>query len=137
MITMATSSVVEYLKSRFPELDTLLKNGHIDKQSQKSVGVFLGSHTRSGGNLAIGGIDNTVVRMLPVNINIHWSQNQKEHDDFAIKIYNKMLLEESNFELSDVKIACIQMLDACPQPIGRDSKNVCESVIRANFFYYV
>ena len=137
MITMSTYTVYEYMKAKFPELAQLLKNGNIDKSAQKSVGVFLGSDTRASGNLAIGGIDCTSVRMLPININIRWTDNQKSCDDEAISIYNALLLETQNFIVNDVKIAYIQLLDACPKSIGRDDKNICESVIRANFYYYV
>lgn len=137
MITMSTYTVYEYMKEKFPELAPLLKNGNIDKSAQKSVGVFLGSDTRASGNLAIGGIDCTSVRMLPININIRWTDNQKSCDDEAISIYNALLLETQNFIVNDVKIAYIQLLDACPKSIGRDDKNICESVIRANFYYYV
>lgn len=137
MITMSTSSVCEYLKAKFPEYVDVLKNGNIDKKAQKSIGVFLGSDTRSIGNLAIGGIDCTVVRMIPVNIQVRWGSNQKEHDDESIKIYNSLLLEQQNFMSNGIKIAYIQLLDGCPAPLGRDDKNICESVIRANFYYYI
>ena len=59
MITMSTYTVYEYMKSKFPELAAFMKNGNVDKKAQKSIGVFLGSDTRSNGNLAIGGIDCT------------------------------------------------------------------------------
>lgn len=138
MITMSTHTVYEYMKWRFPDLSDYLKNGNLDKSSQKSIGVFLGSDTRSRGNLNIGGIDCTAVRMLPININMRWTDNQKLCDDKAIEIYNTLLLETNNFMFKDgVKIACIEMLDPCPTPLGRDNKNVCEVTIRANFYYYV
>lgn len=137
MITMSTYTVYEYMKQKFPDLEPFLKNGVVDKKAQKSIGVLLGSDTRSNGNLNIGGIDCTVVRMLPVNITIRWTDNQQICDTEAIKIYNALLLEASNFEVGDVKIACVQLLDPCPNTLGRDDKNICEAVIRANFFYYV
>lgn len=137
MITMSTYTVYEYMKSKFPELATYLKNGNVDKGAQKSIGVFIGSDTRSNGNLAVGGIDCTTVRMLPININMRWTDNQKLCDDEAIRIYNALLLEEPNFTVNDVKIACIELLDGCPIPLGRDDKNICEATIRANFYYYV
>lgn len=137
MITMSTYTVYEYMKSKFPDLSEFLKNGNIDKKAQKSIGVFLGSDTRSTGNLAIGGIECTTVRMLPININIRWTDSQKLCDDEAIKIYNALLLETQNFMVNDVKIAHIQLLDGCPKSLGRDDKNVCEAIIRANFYYYV
>ena len=138
MITMSTHTVYEYMKWRFPDLSDYLKNGNLDKSSPKSIGVFLGSDTRSRGNLNIGGIDCTTVRMLPININMRWTDNQKLCDDKAIEIYNTLLLETNNFMFKDgVKIACIEMLDPCPIPLGRDNKNMCEVTIRANFYYYV
>lgn len=137
MITMSTYTVYEYMKSKFPELAAFMKNGNVDKKAQKSIGVFLGSDTRSNGNLAIGGIDCTSVRMLPININIRWTDNQKSCCEEAIGIYNALLLEKSNFTVNDVKIACIQLLDGCPVSLGRDDKNICEVTIRANFYYYI
>ena len=137
MITMSTYTVYEYMKSKFPELAAFMKNGNVDKKAQKSIGVFLGSDTRSNGNLDIGGIDCTSVRMLPININMRWTDNQKSCDDEAIGIYNALLLEKSNFTVNDVKIACIQLLDGCPVSLGRDDKNICEVTIRANFYYYI
>lgn len=137
MITISTYSVYEYLKDKFPDLAGVLKNGNMNSNAPKSLGVFLGSDTRNKGNLAIGGIDCTTVRMLPVNIKIRWTENQKEHDEKSIEIYNALLTEQSNFKSHDVKFACIELLDGCPVSLGRDSKNICESIIRANFYYYV
>lgn len=137
MITITTEVICSYLKDRFPELSESVRNGHINKTIGKSIGVFLGPETRTSAPLSIGGIDCTVVRQLPINIKIRWSENQVEHDNLSVSIYNKLLLEEDNFMVGDVKIACIEMLDSCPQSLGRDDKNVCESVIRANFYYYV
>ena len=138
MITMTTYNVMMYMKSKFPDLEKYLKNGCVDKKAQQSIGVLLGSDTRSNGNLAIGGIDCTAVRMIPINISLRWTDNQKMCDDEAIKIYNTFLLEKNNFTLENgVKIACIELLDGCPKSLGRDDKNICEAVIRANFYYYV
>ena len=137
MITMTTYAFYEYMKSKFPDLASILRNGNIDKSAERSVGVFLGSDTRSTGNLAIGGIECTTTRMLPVNIQLRWTSNQREHDVKAVEIYNSLLLEKSNFFVGDVKIAHIMLLDSCPASLGRDDKNICESVIRANVFYYV
>lgn len=137
MITMTTYTVYEYLKAKFPDLANVLRNGNVNRSVDKSIGVFLGSDTRSSGQLAIGGIDCTTVRMLPVNIQIRWSENQLEHDTLATRIYDKLLTEGNNFYVGEAKIACIFLVDDCPASLGRDEKNVCESVIRANFYYYV
>lgn len=137
MITMSTHSVCGYMKAKFPGIAKYIKNGTLDKKEPFSIGVFQGSDTRSTGNLAIGGIDCTCVRMLPVNIRIRWSDNQQMCDDKSIEIYNVLLLEGNNFDSNGVKIAYIQLLDGCPTSLGRDDKNVCESVIRANFYYYI
>jgi hypothetical protein len=125
------------MKSKFPELSQYLRNGNVEKSKDKSIGIFLGSDNRSNGNLAIGGVECTIIRMLPVNINIRWGENQKVFDDEAVRIYNTLLQEVVNFEFNGIKIACIQMLDGCPISLGRDDKNICEAVIRANFYYYV
>ena len=137
MITMTTYTVYEYLKEKFPDLADVLRNGNINKSADKSIGVFLGSDTRSTGKLAIGGIDCTTVRMIPINIQIRWTENQLEHDNLATRIYDGLLTEGNNFIVNKAKIACIFMVDDCPANLGRDEKNVCESVIRANFYYYV
>lgn len=137
MITMTTYTVYEYMKSKFPELSNFMKNGNVDKTERQSIGIFLGSDNRSNGNLSIGGIECTTTRMLPINIIIRWTDNQKLCDDEATKIYDALLLEDSNFDFNENKFACIQLLDGCPKPLGRDDKNICETVIRANFYYYI
>lgn len=137
MTTMTTYTIFEYMKLKFPELEEFLKNGNVDKRAEKSIGIFLGSDTRHSGNLAIGGIDCTVVRMLPINITIRWTSNQQMCDDESTRIYDTLLLETNNFIVNGVKIACIQMVDGCPITLGRDDKNICEAVIRANFYYYI
>lgn len=137
MITMSTYTVYEYMKEKFPLLAPFLRNGNLDKRAPKSIGVFLGSDTRSSGNLAIGGLECTVVRMLPINIQMRWTDNQKLCDDEAIQIYNALLQQEPNFTINNQKIAYVQLLDGCPIPLGRDDKNICETTIRVNFYYYV
>lgn len=137
MITMTTYTVYEYMKAKFPDISKCLKNGIVDRKDNQSVGILQGSDTRSGGGLALGGIDCTVVRMLPINIRIRWTDNQKACDDKAIELYNALLLEGNNFMVGEVKIAYIELLDGSPVSLGRDDKNMCEAVIRANFYYYV
>lgn len=137
MITISTYNVYEYLKQKFPDLSEVLKNGAVDNSSDKSIGVFMGSDTRSEGSLALGGIDCTAVRMLPVNLMFRWSDNQKEHDELVNSVYDALLAEECNFTVNDVKFAYIEPIDGHPRQLGRDNMNVCESIIRLNVFYYV
>ena len=137
MRTITTYSVYEYLKGKFPTLEPYLKNGTIDRKTERSIGVFLGSETRSVRNIAVGGLECTTVRMLPVNILVHWTENQQVCDEKATEIFDAILCEKSNFIVGKVKIAMIELLDGCPMQTGRDEKNVCESTIRANFYYYV
>ena len=137
MNTMTTYSVYRYMLNKFPDLSVFLKNGTLDKSAKQSIGILQGSDTRSTGNLAIGGIDCTTTKMLPVNIRFRWTDNQKECDDKAIEVYNALLLEKNNFMSGDIKVAYIQLLDGSPISLGRDEKNVCEALIRANFYYYV
>lgn len=139
MITMTTYSVYEFMKEKFPGFANDFRNGNIDKNSKQSIGIFLGPGTRADRNLAIGGIDCTTVRMLPINIQIRWTDNQRECDDISTFIYNSLLLSGENFDLPNGqgKIAYIHLLDGSPISLGRDDKNICESMIRANFYYYV
>lgn len=139
MITLSTYFIYEYMKEKFPSLAPYLKNGFIDKSAKQSVGVFLGPDTRSERVLSIGGIDCTTTRMIPINILVRWTENQKVCDEQAIEIYNALLLEKQNFNIvnDEVKIACINLLDSTPVSLGRDDKNICEAMIRANFYYYV
>ena len=137
MKTISTYKIYEYLKEKFPDDETFLKNGTIDRNSEKSIGVFLAPSTRATQNIAIGGVDCTTVRMLPVNILVHWTSNQKVCDDKAIEIFDTLLTEKNNFTVSDVKIALIDLLDNSPVYTGRDDKNICEETIRTNVYYYV
>lgn len=137
MITLTTSVICKYLKQKFPDISSFVKNGNIDKRAQKSIGVFMGSDTRSNSNLSIGGIDCTAVRMIPINIQIRWTDDQQACDNQAVDIYNELFLERQNFDIDEVKVAFIHLLDGAPVPLGRDDKNTCEVVIRANFYYYI
>lgn len=137
MRTITTYTVYEYLKVKFPDLAEILKNGCLDKNKDKSIGVFLASENRSLRNIAIGGIDCTTIRMLPVNIVVHWTSNRLDCDTKATEIFDFILCQEPNFDVGDVKIAMIDLLDGCPVQTGRDEKNICEAVIRANVYYYV
>ncbi len=137
MRTISTYKIYEYLKEKFPDDEPYLKNGFIDKNSEKSIGVFLAPSTRATQNIAIGGIDCTTVRMIPINILVHWTSNQKVCDDKAIDIFDALLHEDNNFFVGDVKIALIDLLDNSPVNAGRDDKNICEETIRTNVYYYV
>ena len=137
MMIMTTGSVCSYLKDKFPDIAHLFCNGHLKKNENKSIGVFLGSETRANPGLAIGGIDCTVVKYIPVNIHIIWSENQAEHDTMVTNFYKELLLEGNNFYSNDIKVACIELIDGTPRSLGRNERNVCESIIRANFHYYV
>lgn len=137
MITMTTHDITSFMKAKFEDLAPFMKNGVIDKTKNQSIGILLGSDSRGSGDLALGGIDCTSVRMLPINILIRWTDNQRECDNLAVRIYNAFLLQNANFMFEDLKFAYIQLLDSCPNSLGRDDKNICETVIRANFYYYI
>ena len=139
MITMSTHTVVQYMKAKFPSMSSYMKNGTIDKKSPQSIGILMGSDSRSKGKLDIGGIDATVVRMLPVNIHVRWGTDQQIFDNKCLEIYNALLLEDANFVIEEAnqKIACIEVLDGAHICLNRDDKNICEALIRANFYYYV
>ena len=86
MKSISTYQVYEYLCEKFPDLKDVLKNGFIDKHENKCVGVFLAPSTRNLPNMALGGPDCTTVKMLPVNILLHWTKNQKDCSEKANEI---------------------------------------------------
>lgn len=136
MKTLTTNDVTTLLASLFPDDEQHIRNGYIDKQSQFSIGVMM-SEERFGSQIAIGGLDCTPVKALPTNIRVRWGSNTQVHDDKVVGIYNTLLEHGQNFSIGDKVVAYIQLLDSAPISLGRDDINVCESIIRANFHYYL
>lgn len=136
MKTISTYQVYEYLCEKFPDLKDVLKNGFIDKHENKCVGVFLAPSTRNLPNIALGGPDCTTVKMLPVNILLHWTKNQKDCSEKANEIFDALLCQDANFTVGDTKYVYIELLDPCPIGLDRDERGICEQSIRANFYYY-
>lgn len=136
MRSISTYQIYEYLSTKFPSLSEFIKNGFIDKHLDKQIGIFLAPSTRNLPNLNIGGPDCTTVKMLPVNILLHWTKDQQVCSEQANEIFNALLCEDANFFVGGTKYAYIDLLDPCPISLDRDDKGICEQSIRANFYYY-
>ena len=136
-MTITTHTIYEYLTNKFPSISKYFKNGMIERHNEKSIGVLKAPSTRAIPNVCIGGIECTAIRMLPINILVHWTKNQHECDIQANRIFDEMLKEYPNFTVGDVNIAYFELLDNCPMSAGKDDHGICECIIRVNVYYYI
>ena len=130
---MSTYEFLDLFKGRFPEYLPFVKNGFVDKNQLKSIGIYR-STSRGNQNIALGGLDNTVSGELALSILIHWTEDYNACDTTAGDIYIN-LLGCSNLHLGKRRVSAIQMADGHPVDLGRTDKNVCEMVVRLNIIY--
>lgn len=135
MVLLNPSEVCSYIQTKF--LEITFKNGIIDMNNVHTAGVFMGSDTRQLKPYDLGGSDSTTTKMLPINIELRWSNDSNESYSKAIEVYNEFLKEQFNFYIGSTKVAFISLLDSCPVDLGRDDDNVCRLIIRLNVYYYV
>jgi len=127
---MLIDNFIEYLETLFPDID--FYNGSIDRNLQQCVGVYLAQGGSS--QIALGGLDNTSFNSKTISLLIHWTENANSCEVLATSIYNT-LQGKSNIYIGGKRIAAINMLDAGPININRDSNNICEMVIRISIIY--
>lgn len=131
MSLMLVTEFTDYLKTQM--LNTTFRTGAIDKNNAQNIGVYLGK-TGAASNIALGGVNNTSVSILPVRILVHWSEDADLCQQKANAIYSA-LEGKTDFLIGARRIASVEMLDIAPVDIGREQSNVCEMVIRLNIHY--
>lgn len=127
---MTTLKFMNYLKSLHPTLP--FKNGTIDKSSKTCIGVY--TRLRTKPFVAIGGVQATSYGVLSVTILVHWTENSNTCEEIADSIYESLFCK-SDILFEGSNIRSIELLDNGSIDVGRDDKNICERVIRANIFY--
>lgn len=134
---MKVSDVRSFLLSKLPELSgQMVYNGAINRNDEKSIGIFVAPESRSQNTMCVGGAEATVLAMLPVNILVRWTSDYEDFMEEANRIY-KLLQWSQNIEMGNTKVSVIQLLDGNPVDLGRDDKNICECTIRVNIHYYL
>lgn len=128
---MLVAEFTNYLKTQI--VNTAFRTGAIDKNNAQSIGVYL-AKTGAASEIALGGVSNTSVSILPVRILVHWSEDADLCQQKANTIYSA-LEGKTDFLIGARRIAFIEMLDISPVDIGRDNNNVCEMVIRLIIHY--
>lgn len=139
MAQLTMNKVKDLVASKLPG-DNIFSNA-IDRNSDKSIGVFSAPESRMGNVETFGGDDLAPVKVYPVNILVRWTEDSDECETKSNAIYSTIKNIGTNFytKLNDpeaVKIAFIRMLDSHPVSLGRDKNNVCEFSIRIDIFYY-
>ena len=107
--------------------------GKLDNKKEKSIGVYQLKTSRVP-DIAIGGNDCTKTLTKSVSILIHWNQNANDTEYKALELYVKML-NSRNFEINNLKVNYIELLENEPVDVGTDENNVYERVIEAIFYY--
>lgn len=128
---MTTSVIRNFLEANFH--DHVIINGATTQSP--SISVFQGPEGRSGATLYIGGVECNDFKKMPINILVKWSSDTDVAYQKALEIHS-FLLGKNNFTFESVDFAYISILDDHPIWVGRDDENVCEYIIRADFYYY-
>lgn len=133
---MTTKTFMDYLVTLFPSDSSIIYNGYVNKDADKSIGVFQGPESRSGSLTYLCGIEGIVVKKLPVNILVVWTDNTNIAAIAANAIYDA-LVDKTNFSIGDQRVANLILLDEIPISLGRNDRNMCEYTIRVDVLYYV
>lgn len=131
----ATLFIALLAESDDTEIDaSLVRNGN-KASSGKSISFY--STERGEGKIAVGGYDNNVYDILPISIVITWTEDQKVSDEISNKVFSILKNAGQELTVEEEKVSFISLLDSHPIQSGRDENGLCESVIRANIFYYL
>lgn len=139
MSKLTVLDVRDMLALYFKEDDALIMSNAINRNSQKSIGVFTAPESRMGATATFGGDSLAPVTPFPLNILVRWTEDSNECEIKANAIFDMLKGMGGNFyvrDASSTKIAFIRMLDSHPVWLGRDKDNVCEYSIRIDIFYY-
>ena len=121
--------------------ENLIYSNFIDRNSDKSIGIFSGPESRASKVETLGGDKFATTKVYPANIIIRWTEDSDVCEARAVEFYDMLNEFGDNFpiRLNDslaVQVAFIQMLDEQPVWLGRTNDNVCEFIIRINIHYY-
>lgn len=121
--------------------DSTIYVNAINRNKDKSIGIFSAPESRASKTLTYGGDDHAPVKKFPVNILVHWTEDSSVCEDRANEVYDTIKNLGQNFpvrsnDLNATIIAFARLLDEQPIWIGRDDSNVCEYSIRVDFYYY-
>lgn len=142
---MRASEFRYFLKCKMPF--TRIFNGTIKKELQKCISVYPRGTVPA--NTALGGSENSSYGELPLTIVVHWTENTDECENAANKLYSLLeSVSDESFRTEDIdswdedmdglgerNIIQIKMIDSCPIDVERDSRNICEKVIRIVVIY--
>lgn len=152
---MRASEFRYFLKCKMPF--TRIFNGTIKKELQKCIAVYPRGTVPA--NTALGGSENSSYGELPLTIVVHWTENTDECENAANKLYSLLeSVSDESFRTEDIdswdedmdvwnlencewdglgerNIIQIKMIDSCPIDVERDSRNICEKVIRIVVIY--
>lgn len=127
---LRTSQLAAYLRQRLS--DTSIINGSIEKDKPQSIGVY----GRQGVPpvVAVGGKENSSYNILPISILVHWTENQELCDEKAEEIYDLFFMM-TNTLIGSSNVIGVAMKTSSPVNVGRDEKNICESVIEMDIYF--
>jgi hypothetical protein len=129
---MTATQIKDHLKATFPAVKFYA--GTINKTDKQCVGVY--PKGRAPGGIAVGGIQNTSLWILPLSILVHWSEDTAQCEQKASELY-QYLLTASEVTIGGARVIEFDLLDSGPVDLARDEQNICEMVIRLNVIYEI
>lgn len=129
----------DLIASHLKDDGSLVMSNAINRNADKSIGVFLAPESRMGKVDTFGGDLLAPITPLPLNILVRWTEDSNECEKKANEVFSMLKNIGENFHIQGVtstKIALVRMLDSRPIWLGRDKSNVCECSIRIDIFYY-
>ena len=139
MSKLTVLDVRDMLALYFKKDDSLIMSNAINRNNNKSIGVFAAPESRMGDISTFGGDTLAPVTPFPLNILVRWTEDSDVCEKKANELYAVLKSIGENFYVRDAastKVAFIRMLDSHPVWLGRDKDNVCEYSIRIDVFYY-
>ncbi len=129
---MTAENLKNWLKEKLGLGDDQIAVGSIDGNKDQYIGVYDGKSTGSQ-RICIGGKKNTKYQEATFSLLVHWTTSPVTASAKAMEIYN--LLYGVSGEIMDGMRTVKSDPGGRPEWAGRDTRRVCEYVIRLKLTY--
>lgn len=110
-----------------------VKAGYIERTLPQSLSIILGSDTRGGLKVDLGGLQATEFMKIPVNFVIRWGSVASTANEIANDLYLYLLGFEHQI-VGKHEVQCISLVDSCVLPYGF-VQDAYEFGIRADIYF--
>lgn len=126
---MLLSDVRKYLKALEDYENISVISGAVDSNNEKSIGIFLRQHEPV---VAVG--TDSSYNILPVTFLVHWTESTDSCESAANDLLD-LFYKKYAFKMNNKDVYFANVLDSTPIDISRDDQNICEMVVRVDFYY--